>query len=394
MREIGGQLGVATILEGSVERYGDRVKVVAQLERVSDGSHLWANTYERQTSNLFTIQSEIALAIASSLNISPGGEPRHVVRDPEALDAHMRARYELEVGSPEKVLAAQKNFQKAIDRDPEYAAAYAGLGSARTTSVRPASTVSSRTGRVAKKCGGEHSLSIPPRKRHTVGWRFWRCNTTGTGPGRSRKCARRSHRDRAPRAELRYASILVFQRRFREAGDHLLRSQEIDPIGARYMLARGQMWILQKRWPEARMEVQKVLDRYPGMVQAQEAMSSLDLEAGHADLALARMHKLVQTEPSVRVLEASLLSAQGRRDEAFRIVHSYEENYSTGDVPMASFALVYAGAGDVANTTKWLECSADRHEWQALSVAVNPAYERMQKEPAFLALKRRLHLPD
>ena len=394
LREIGRQLGVATILEGSVERYGDRVKVVAQLERVSDGSHLWTNTYERQTFNLFTIQSELALAIASSLNTSPAVPSRHVVRDPEALDAHMRARYELEVGSPEKVLAAQANFQKAIDRDPDYAAAYAGLGSARYN-LGAARFNSKFTDRKGSEEMWSKALVLDPNQEEAhcgmallamqYDWNWSKAEqevraALASGP--------------SARAELRYASILIFQRRFQESGDHLLRSQEIDPIGARYMLARGQMWMLQKRWAEARMEVQEVLDRYPGMVQAQTSMSFLDFEAGHPDLALTRMHKLARTEPSVRVLEASLLSAQGRHNEALRIIDPYQENYLSGDVPMASFALVYAGAGDVANTIKWLERSADRHEWQALSVAVNPAYEKMQKESAFLRLKSRMHLPD
>ncbi|MDQ6760865.1 MAG: hypothetical protein M3Z32_13515 [Acidobacteriota bacterium] len=92
LAEVGRQLGVATILEGSVERCGDHVEIVAHLERVSDGSHLWAKTYERRTTELFSVQSELAAAIAANLGASSGGAAATTAtRDEPAHDAYMRA---------------------------------------------------------------------------------------------------------------------------------------------------------------------------------------------------------------------------------------------------------------------------------------------------------------
>jgi hypothetical protein len=194
------------------------------------------------------------------------------------------------------------------------------------------------------------------------------------------------------RAELRYASILIFHGRFKEADEHLLRSQDIDPLAVNYMLTRGQFWILIRRPDKARIEIQKVLDRHPDIVQAQSAMSFLDLADGHPDLAEARIKKLEERESSVRVLEAVILAHEGRREEALQMIRADEDKYESGDVPMASFAMVYANIGDVKNTLKWLQRSADRHEWQVLSIAVNSTYDKMQNDPGFVALKRRIHL--
>src|ERR1017187_1922603 len=129
IRDVGRQLNVATVLEGSVERYGDRVKIVAHLERVSDRSYFWSNTYERQASDVYTVQSELAAAIAANLKAGAVPAPRgHTVRDGEAYDAFLRGSFELEEQTTESINRAEQYFKRAIERDPEYAAAYTGLG--------------------------------------------------------------------------------------------------------------------------------------------------------------------------------------------------------------------------------------------------------------------------
>ena len=394
IREVGRQLGVATILEGSVERSGDRVKIVAHLERTSDGSHLWARTYARQTADLYAVQSEVAAAIARNFPGAEGPPPssRRPTQDEQAHDWYMRARYELEQGTPSAVQQAAADFQKAIDRDPMYAKAYAGLGSA-LYNLGAAHFNSKFTDRSGSERMWRKALALDPALEEAhcglallamqYDWDWRRAEeearaALAAGP--------------SARAELRYASILIFHGRFKEGGEHLLRSQDIDPLGISYMLTRGQMWILARRPDKARVEIQNVLDRHPDIVQAQSTMSFLDLQDGRPDLAQARMKKLEQREPSVRVLEAAMLAYEGRRDEALRMIRADEQKWETGNVPMASFALVYANMGDVKNTVKWLERSADRHEWQALSIAVNSAFQKMQNDPGFIALKKRIHL--
>ena len=134
IHDVGRQLNVAYALEGSVERLENRVKVSAHLERTSDGTHVWSNTYDRQPGDLFSLQSELATAIAARLRTAVGkpGRRKHEA-SAEAHDLYMQGRYELEQMTPQSVAGATATLQRAVDRDPEYAAAYYALGLAKWT---------------------------------------------------------------------------------------------------------------------------------------------------------------------------------------------------------------------------------------------------------------------
>ncbi len=131
IREVGRLLNVTNVLEGSVERSGDRIKIIAHLERVSDRALVWSNVYERKASDLFAVQSELAAGIASGLKLAGGvPAPKHVP-SAEAYEFYMKGRYDLQQLTPLSVTQAELDFQHAIDQDPRYAAAYFGLASAK-----------------------------------------------------------------------------------------------------------------------------------------------------------------------------------------------------------------------------------------------------------------------
>ncbi len=131
VREIGELLGVGTILEGSVRRDGEQVRITAQLIRTNDGFHLWSETYDRKLENIFAIQDDIASQIATALEISLGinesekdGSTKLV--NPQVYDLYLRARA-LHRNRGEGLLEAVKLFRQALDIDPDYAPAWAGL---------------------------------------------------------------------------------------------------------------------------------------------------------------------------------------------------------------------------------------------------------------------------
>jgi adenylate cyclase len=132
VRRIGQALNVSSVLEGSVRRAGDRVRVTAQLIRSSDGFHLWSESYDRQMSNIFELQDEITLAIVDALRIQLGGaEARKVTArhtsDVVAFEAYLRGRHAMHQRTRESLNRALEDFREAISRDPEYAAAFSGL---------------------------------------------------------------------------------------------------------------------------------------------------------------------------------------------------------------------------------------------------------------------------
>ncbi len=132
IRRIGEALGVATVLEGSVRRAGERIRITAQLIRSSDGFHLWSETYDREMSNIFELQDEITLAIVDALRIQLGGAETQKITtrhtsDVVAFEAYLRGRHAMYQRTAESLNRALDDFREAIRLDPDYAAAFSGL---------------------------------------------------------------------------------------------------------------------------------------------------------------------------------------------------------------------------------------------------------------------------
>lgn len=130
IREIARALGVVTVLEGSVRKAGDRVRVTAQLIRAADGSHLWSETFDRKLADIFAVQDEISLAIADALRVTLGHAPDLSVRPTDnvaAFEAYLRGRFAMHQRTTASLNQAVEDFRAAIALDPDYAAAYSGL---------------------------------------------------------------------------------------------------------------------------------------------------------------------------------------------------------------------------------------------------------------------------
>jgi TolB-like protein len=131
VRQIGAELGVGAILEGSVRRADGRVRIVAQLIDVATDRHLWAETYDREVADVFAVQSEVAREIASALGrtlVAPGaGSREHARTDPETHELYLRARHLWNQRRPAALRSAIQYFEEAIARDPAFALAHAGL---------------------------------------------------------------------------------------------------------------------------------------------------------------------------------------------------------------------------------------------------------------------------
>lgn len=396
IREAGRQLNVGTVLQGSVERYANRVKIVARLERVSDGAQLWSSTYERQTSDLFSVQSELAAAIAFSLKASINGRSHveHVVTDEEAHDSYMRGRYELDQLTPASLARAEKAFQHAIERDPNYAAAYAGLGTVKYDQGA-ARGGTFRTEEERRSCEkfSRKALQLDPDlpTPHVdlallamqYDWDWTRAeqelqSALASGPSAD--------------AESRYGSLLVILGRFAEGDVHLRRAQDLDPLGTRQCLGLAMASFWEGRFAKAREEAGKVLARSPNVLEADLFVSLMHVYEGRPNLAFSGFQKLERRFPPVQLFEAIAKAHSGEPAEALRLLRPFEDKAESGAIPMQWVGIVYAHLGDVANAVKWLERSADRREFQLLNIAVNPTFAPFENTPGFKALKKRMRL--
>jgi serine/threonine-protein kinase len=393
---VGRKLNVANVLEGSVDRSRDRIRIIAHLERVADGSHIWSNTYERQSADLFAVQSELAQSIAGNLKAAEGlpSAPRHVP-GAQAHDLFLKGRYELQQLTPASLNLAEADFQQAIDLDPAYAAAYAGLGTARYDRSPAWTQLRMEADRKAAEEPFRKALELDPDQTGVhapLAAMKMQFDWDWAGAERELKQALAGPPD--ANANVYYAYFLIFHGRLAEADTYLQRAQDLDPFGSATLNNLGLARFFQGRYSEALEVEQKVLSVAPNMIAPQLISGAMHVMQGHPDVALADFEKLEQRFPQARMYEAMAQAGGGHRTAALLLMRPFEEQYPIAGVPMQWFALAYGLMGDEPNTVKWLGRSADAREWQALNLAVNPVFAKMRTSPGFRALEKRLGLGE
>lgn len=394
IREVGRLLHVANVLEGSVERSGDRIRVVAHLERVSDGSQVWSNTYERRTSDLFGVQSELAAGIAANLKVGTGVPAAKHIAKPEAHELVIKARYEIQQMTTDSLARAESEYQQAIDLDPEYAAAYLGLANtkydrfaARGSAYQTEAERKSAEQLFHKALDLDPDLPVAHAMLAALAMQYdWNWG------GAEREFQLAVAGPPSAGADSFYAFFLAFRGRFAEADQQLRRMQDFDPFSTSTMNNLFVVRNLEGRFAEAREIAERMAVQYPKMVAPQQMIGGAYIEEGRPNLALPIFERLKQRFPQAPMFEAMALARMGRREEALKLTRPFEQAYRTSGASMAWFAMVYALLHDEPNTVKWLQRSADLHEWQALSIAVNPIYAPVRNSPGFQALEKRMGL--
>jgi tetratricopeptide (TPR) repeat protein len=289
---------------------------------------------------------------------------------------------------------AESEYQRAIDLDPEYAAAYCGLAlakynqfSARGSTYQTEAERRSVEQLFRKALELDPGLPLAHAMPATLAMQFdWDWNR-----------AEREFRlavAGTPNAgtENFYAFFLIFRGRFAEADQRLRRMLDLDPFETASLTNLAVARNLEGRFAEARAIAQQLATQYPAQIAPQQLIGATYVEEGRPELALPVFRQLAKRFPQAQLYEAMADAKAGRRDEALRLLRPYEDKYPNPGVPMQWFALAYAFMGDEPNTVTWLERSADRHEWQALNLAVNPIFAPMRGSPGFRALRKRMGL--
>ncbi len=392
--DLGRRLKVSSVLEGSVERSGDRVKIICRLERASDGASVWSNTYECAASRLFAVESELAAGVAAKL---AGGAAIPVLRhipNPAAHDFVMKGRLDLQQATTQAVAQAEADFQHAISLDPDYGVAYLWLARANLAQAPARGSVyRTELERDNAEELSRKALQIDPNlpEAHAVladlameyDWDWSKAERelleALTGPP-------------SAQTELTYAFFLIVHRRFADAEPHLIRAQDLEPFDTSTMLYMAQDRYLESRFAEAREIAQRLLALHPMLLAAQIEVAASPIWEGKPELALARFERIQKPFPTLPFYQAMARARAGQREKALRLIRPYEERYPNCGVALQWIAKVYAMLGDEPNTIKWLERSVDRRERQALNIAVNPVFAPMENSPGFRALKKRMGL--
>ncbi len=392
LRQAARSMKVMHVLESTVERTGDQVKIVSSLERTSDGTRLWTNIYHRPVADIGAIETDLEARIAASLGIAEVPKKAHVVPD-QAHDYYLKARFEENLGTPETNAQAQRDYRRALEIDPEYAAACLGLGDAiwnrrgvssqraLLAELRQAEQLWQRASQLDPGLSAAHAALGLYAEQYDWDWnRAEREFQASLAAGQSGG------------AEMSLALLYLILGRRTEADEHLRRARDLDPLSRAAAVNTTMALELEGRPAEAREEMQLLVSQNPGAVVWQIELNALDAQLGRTGPAIANLRKLAQRVPDANIALAEAEARAGHRDEALRILRPFEQNYMNGDIPMFQFALVHAALDDEPNTVKWLERSMDAHEGGATHIRIETAFARFQNTPAFHALKKRMNL--
>jgi TolB-like protein len=393
-KAIGEKLGVGTLLDGTVRKQGDRVRIVAELVNAADGIQLWTRTFDRELKDIFAVQEEIARAVADSLKVTLLGTQENpsqiATNNVEAHNAYLQGHFHLLRRNVEDFRKAIDYYDQAIQLDPRYALAYAERAEAWAfmgdlTGQRPTAYPKARS-------DAEKAVAIAPalaEARAALGW--VRCL-----------------------AEWRFAEGLA----------ELKRAKELSPANptANDLLARIIVYL--GRFDEAERQAREAVELDPLSTITQANLARVLFYAGKLDEADAAARKSAELQPAgagnhrFQVLiavqrgdgDAALREAQLEPDEGFRRFELALAHYARGDRPAADAALadliakaregfayqiaeVYAVRGEADKAFEWLQISFDDRDAGALGLLVDPLLRGLRNDPRYKNLLAKLGLP-
>ena len=272
LSEIAKQLGVANLLEGSVQKTNDQVRVTVQLIRAANDSHLWAETFDRKLTDIFSVESEVAKAIADQLRAKLTGQEEQVIaarptNNPEAYDAYLRGlAYTLRTGnSPGNTLGAQKYLKEAVRLDPKFALAWALLSYVDalgylTLSLQPTDALREETGHAA-----DTALTLQPNLGEAIlakGYYYYACLKDYDAAVRYFEQARQF----LPNSSQIPESLAYVARRrgqWDRSESYFNEAERLDPRNVSLLTQHAQSYMLLRRFPEALRKFDQVLDIIP-----------------------------------------------------------------------------------------------------------------------------------
>ncbi len=398
VREIGKQLNVSSVLEGSIQTQGERLRITAQLIRTSDGYHVWSETYEREFKDTFAVEDEIsrALAAALSTSFSPVAESntKPHTPDPIAHELCLRGRYFGQRLSFDDLKSATSYFNQALDRDPLYPEAYSGLAAAYATEganvIVPAADVYPKA-----RAAAQRAIELDPNQSdaHAI-----LANITffydWDLPDAERELKRAIELDpNSARAHQWYGILLYYSRRFDEAREQFRRAKEVNPLAIQIDLTMAMLAEAERNYDQAIALDRKILSEHDHFV-ARMLMALLDADKKQYPDAISEAQKavaLAKDDPDATLVLANIYAQSGQRKKALAIVREFASNKKALLVPY-TVAGVYAELGDREQMYEWLDKGIELRTAAMLKLNIAESFDAYRSESRFQEILRKTGL--
>jgi len=398
IQTIGYELGVGLVLEGSVRKSGNQVRITAQLINVADGYHLWSEQYDRELKDIFTIQEEIAANIVNMLKLtvlSPKGS-KQPTQNMEAYEFYLKGQYYLSLDM-DGVVDALDNFGKAIDLDPEFALAYSGKGHAYLSSgaygILPMGQALLEARKTVNKSilldgtqADGHAVLAYIHLFYDWDWE-----------------AAKSEYEKAielglpdPDHFITWYEALLF-----ENYDQAIRDSKIiverDPLSIEAHWELGNSYYLSRQYNAAIASFEKALELNPNYSEAYRGIGASYRQMEMYDKSFQALEKALQiTEgsgPAVMDLLA-VMGASGQKTALKERIDSYLEMRDQRVIPAIVFTIGYGYLGDMDEAFKWLEKTYEERFFWLLSIKAAPEWDVFRDDPRFEEFIKRMKFPE
>ena len=400
-RAIAARLGVATLLEGSVRQAGDRVRIVAQLIDAADERQLWAETYDRQLTDIFQIQTDVALQIAGALKAELSRDEHRRLhatptRDFRAYELYLRGRYWFSQYNEPGLLRGIECFEEAIALDPGYALAWTGIARANAEAITvqagvlPAGIAAPRARQAAERAlaldpglGEAHGVMGLIRMIYDFDWE---------GAEAAYKLAIQLSPGNADAYD-HYGWLCWSRDRYDEAVELVRRAHELDPLAHRSDVAAA--LLRAGRYPEAADAARQTIGFDPGFARGHSALGWAlllqgDTASGIAELERAR--QLAGDDPTFVGQLGEGYAMVGRTADAHAMLAQLVALGTQRAVSPYNFAYVYAGLGELDRAMDYLEQAYAERSGSVFGVKGSFLFRQLRGHPRFTALLRKLRL--
>jgi TolB-like protein/lipoprotein NlpI len=407
--EIARDLNVDGVIEGSVLRAGESVRITVQLIDARSDHHLWSQSYERDLRDVLALQGQVARAIAQQIELELSTNDRDQLASARrvnaaAHEAYLKGRYFAHKETAEGGRKAVEYFEEALRHDPDYALAYSGL--ADSWSCTPTHAWTSDGSRywphapeevVAKaRWAAEKALELDPalaEAHNSMGlveaFGEWSWSRGEESMRRALELDPSSWW-----AQYAYALLLAVTGRLDEGLVEMERAVALDPLHSSTIVYLGEMYAWKGEHEKAVAQWEKAQEIDPGYPRLHQTLGvSLCKRDTKTIGLLEQARALTPDDPLILADLAYCYATSGRRDEARSLLSQLEEQSRRGYVNPMSFALIHVGLGQVEEAFGWLERAHETRAFLLPFIGVDLPYEPMRSDPRFASLLRRMGLP-
>ena len=399
VRAIGALLGAAWVLEGTVRRAGDRLRITAQLSSTEDGRLLWSERYDRRLDDVFAVQDELAQTIVSTLRATSFAhltEPaaRRYTENVRAYGLYLRGRHAWNKRTQEGVSEAIGYFEQAVAEDPRYALAYTGLADSYALQLDyrsvPVAEGFERAKTYARKA---LDLDDSLAEAHaSLAWALFIYDWDWAGSDREFRRAIELN-PRYATAHQWYAFLLASQGRLEEGIIEGHTALELDPASVSVRRSLGWLYFYARRYEQMVYHLSRAVAMNPAAEESYRVLGLAQALAGDLATAERVLREAVEMPGAGAYTMYTLgwaLARAGKPAETRKLLQELEARAASGYVSAVAFAVLHLALGDHAQALDWAERAyAERRGWLAY-LKVNPLLDPLRQEPRFQELVEKL----